>query len=53
VNPGDQLTVECHWDNSQENQVPVDGVKPPPKDVNWGENTDDEMCVDNNYIVEP
>jgi mono/diheme cytochrome c family protein len=50
---GDQLTVECHWDNSQEAQPVVDGVKQPPKDVNWGEGTVDEMCVDNNYIVEP
>ncbi len=50
---GDQLTVECHWDNSQEHQPVVDGVKQTPKDTNWGEGTADEMCVDNNYIVEP
>lgn len=49
---GDELTVECHFDNSQENQPVVDGVKQPPKDANWGEGTSDEMCVDNNYIVE-
>lgn len=49
---GDQLSVECRWDNSQENQPVVDGVKQPPADLNWGEGTGDEMCVDNNYIVE-
>ncbi len=52
VQPGDQLTVECHWDNSQENQPIVGGVKQTPKDVNWGEGTVDEMCVNKNYIVE-
>lgn len=51
--PGDKMTVECHWDNSQENQPVVDGVKQPPKEVNWGEGTGEEMCVANNYIVEP
>ncbi|MFO0550988.1 MAG: monooxygenase [Polyangiaceae bacterium] len=36
--PGDELRVECIWDNNTD------------KDVNWGEGTVDEMCVGNLYI---
>lgn len=43
--PGDSLHMECHWDNSQANQPWVDGVQLPPRDVNWGEGTGDEMCL--------
>lgn len=42
---GDELTVECVWDNS--------GVGSTPETVNWGEGTGDEMCVGNLYISEP
>jgi len=45
INPGDQLYVECHWDNSEENQPMVDGQRMPPRDVNWGDHTTDEMCL--------
>ena len=47
LNPGDQLFVECHFDNTAENQNVVNGVKLPVRDVNWGENTTDEMCLGN------
>jgi hypothetical protein len=43
IRPGDQLYVECHWDNSAEHQAPVRGVKPPPRDLDWG--TAQEMCA--------
>lgn len=43
-NPGDQLYIECHWNNSAENQPIVDGERVPPRDVNWGDHTSDEMC---------
>jgi hypothetical protein len=33
VSPGDQLYLECHWNNMG------------PADVNWGETTEDEMCL--------
>jgi hypothetical protein len=33
VNPGDRLNLECRFNN------------PGPKDVNWGEGTEDEMCM--------
>lgn len=50
VNPGDQVAVECHWDNSASNQPISNGVQQPPRDVNWGPNTTDEMCVAGIYI---
>lgn len=43
--PGDQLHVECLWDNSQEVQPWVDGQQMPAQELNWGEGTVDEMCV--------
>lgn len=48
---GDQLRVECHWDNSPENQPIVDGELQPPQDANWGEGTGDEMCVAFFYVT--
>jgi hypothetical protein len=47
LNPGDQLYVECHFDNTQENQGVVNGEQLPPRDVNWGDGTTDEMCLGN------
>jgi hypothetical protein len=43
--PGDQLRVECHFDNSPENQPIVNGTRRVPQDVTWGEGTTDEMCL--------
>ncbi|MFZ5475185.1 MAG: monooxygenase [Myxococcota bacterium] len=37
---GGSATVECHWDNS-------DGAE----DVNWGENSEDEMCLGIAYVT--
>jgi len=51
-NPGDALKVECHWDNSPENQPMVNGEQRPPADVYWGEGTTDEMCVGFFYLTE-
>lgn len=45
---GDQLRVSCTFDNSADN--PQTGGA--PQDVNWGEGTNDEMCVGNLYISE-
>ena len=45
LNPGDELSLECHWDNSMENQPVIDGKRATPKDVVWGEGTRDEMCL--------
>lgn len=38
--PGDKLSLECHWDN------------PGDTDVNWGEHTNDEMCLSPYYVTE-
>jgi hypothetical protein len=51
VRPGDMLRVECHWDNSPENQPIVGGEQMPPKDVAWGEGTGDEMCIGFFYVA--
>jgi len=40
-NPGDSVYLECHWDNSTTTH-----------DVNWGEGTDDEMCLGGFYITQ-
>ena len=40
--PGDRLRVRCTFNNSQERNGSA-----PLRDVNWGENSDMEMCVAN------
>jgi hypothetical protein len=40
IHPGDQLLIECQWDN-------LDNAQP----VNWGDGTDDEMCLGIHYIT--
>ncbi|MEM6996909.1 MAG: monooxygenase [Myxococcota bacterium] len=40
VNPGDQLRLECQWDNADNAQT-----------VNWGDGTDDEMCLGIHYLA--
>ena len=43
LEPGDELFVECHWDNTAGNQKIVDGELETPHDIAWG--TDQEMCA--------
>jgi hypothetical protein len=45
VEPDDRLYVECHFDNSAENQPKVAGERPPPRAVNWGDHASDETCM--------
>lgn len=45
IDSGDALRLECHWDNSPENQPIVGGSPQVPRDVTWGEGTSDEMCL--------
>ena len=47
LEPGDELYLECHWDNTAANQITVNGEQLPPRDVNWGDGTTDEMCLGN------
>ncbi|MEC9071900.1 MAG: hypothetical protein VX938_05945, partial [Myxococcota bacterium] len=51
LRPGDKLGVECHFDNSAENQPLVDGVPKEPVDVTWGEGSTNEMCWAVMYLV--
>jgi hypothetical protein len=52
VNPGDQISLECHWDNSAGNQPVVNGRAVPPTDLNWGEGSTDEMCLGLMYVTQ-
>lgn len=51
LNPGDTLSIECHWDNTPENQPFIDGQPRVPTDVVWGEGTNDEMCLGTFYMI--
>ena len=44
-----EIELTCHYDNSPENQPTVNGERVPPRDVRWGEQTLDEMCL--TYLV--
>lgn len=46
---GDKIYLECHWDNSAENQPAVGKTKPAPRDLAWG--NDGEMCMATLYAV--
>lgn len=50
-NPGDRLSIECHWDNTAANQPEVNGEPQEPRDVAWGEGSHDEMCLGVFYVT--
>jgi hypothetical protein len=43
--PDDMLHVECHYDNTADNQPVVNGERRQPQAVTFGENTLNEMCL--------
>jgi bile acid transporter len=45
ISPGDVIEMQCRYDNSQANQPTYQGKQQAPRNVNWGENTTDEMCL--------
>ena len=51
MGPGDSLYLECHWDNTADNQYIVDGQRLPVQDVWWGDGSRDEMCLGNFLVV--
>ena len=51
VRINDRLAIECHWDNTAANQPVIGGQQQPPRDLNWGEGTNDEMCLGLFYIT--
>jgi hypothetical protein len=51
VSPGEDLRIECHFNNAgftPHHGEPVSAVS----DLNWGEGTDDEMCVAFLYVTQ-
>ncbi len=52
LQPGDELQISYTWDNSAEHQPVLAGVKQVSRDVKWGENTTDEMCLGVVYVTE-
>jgi hypothetical protein len=50
--PGDQLLVDCHWDNSAAHQPIENGVQLTPTDLTWGEGTNDEMCLGAFFVTQ-
>jgi hypothetical protein len=50
---GDSLTVRCQYDNSAANQPFINGVQLTPKQVNWGEGSYDEMCLNYTWLRYP
>ena len=51
IEQGEELILECHWDNTPENQLVVDGERLPAEDIAWGEGTRDEMCLGILYVT--
>ena len=47
IHDGDTLTLTCTYDNSVDNP---NQVSDPPQDVEWGDGTDEEMCLVFAYI---
>lgn len=51
LEPNDQLYVECHFNNTADRQPVINGKPVAVRNVNWGENTTDEMCLGNVLAV--
>ena len=49
----DRLNLSCRWDNSAANQPFVDGKQIEPTDLEWGDDTGDEMCLTGLYVTAP
>ncbi len=50
---GDKLQIECRFDNTgKRGDTVFDEVAAAPKDINWGEGTEDEMCVGFLYVTQ-
>jgi hypothetical protein len=50
INPGDKVYLECHWNNTAANQPYINGVQVAPTNLNWGETTEEEMCLGVMYV---
>jgi hypothetical protein len=53
IRPADRIRLECTWDNSDGNQPVVDGVQREAQYVEWGDGTNDEMCLMSVLMTRP
>lgn len=53
LNSGDGMRLTCVYDNSPSNQPVVNGEIVEPRDVTWGEDSLDEMCLLYLETIEP
>jgi mono/diheme cytochrome c family protein len=53
INRKDRIKLECTWDNSQENQEFVNGEQLTAQYVEWGDGTQDEMCLMSLLMTHP
>ena len=53
MEPGDRIKLECYWDNTAANQDFVNGVQQPPRYIEWGDGTGDEMCLYSVLMTRP
>ncbi len=51
LSAGDRLNISCSFDNALEDQPTEDGAPAEPRDITWGEDTYDEMCMAIVYAV--
>lgn len=49
IGAGDSIFMRCVYDNSPANQAVVNGEQLEPRDVDWGDGSLDEMCL--NYLT--
>ena len=47
----DTVNLNCHWDNTAAHQPVVNGQREIPRNLNWGEGTEDEMCIGFMYMA--
>ena len=50
---GDTLDIECHWNNADHSGHHDEGEEHDPIDVEWGDGTNDEMCLSAIYFTVP
>lgn len=48
----DRAYLACHWDNTAANQPLIGGEQREPRDVEWGSDSSDEMCIGYLFITE-
>jgi hypothetical protein len=52
LEPGERLSIRCLHDNTAANQPLIRGQRRKPRDITWGEDSADEMCIGFLYVTE-